>query len=279
MSDTDEARSAETRARAERALVLLVNEVGDENVPLIVLGGLVPEVLTRYEGAVIPQHLGTTDVDVLLITHLDADTDLGAVERALKRLGFKPLSEAWRWRGRIDGRPVKVEFLCDLEDRPEGQVISPTGCAELAAVNLRGTGYVARDWAWEELSATAPDGGEVRVRVRFAGLKGYLLSKCVAVRTRGLEKDYYDFAFVLLHNRAGGPEGAAAQLRESALSDALPALRSISLEVRERYVRPNDIGPTSYAEQSLQVDPELDPATLRADAVDVVERFFRALLL
>jgi hypothetical protein len=56
----------------------------------------------------------------------------------------------------------------------------------------------------------------------------------------------------------------------------LPALRSTFLEVRERYVRPNDIGPTSYAEQSLQVDPELDRATLRADAVDVVERFFQA---
>jgi hypothetical protein len=281
MSDIDEARSAETRARAERALVLLVHEIGDEEVPLIVLGGLVPEVLTRDEDAVIPQHLGTTDVDVLLITHLDADSNLGTVERALKRLEFKPDGEAWRWRGRIDGRPVKIEFLCDLEDRPEGEVVSPTGCTELAAVNLRGTGYVAVDWAWEQLSAMAPDGSEasVRVHVRFAGLEGYLLSKCVAVRTRGLEKDYYDFAFVLLHSRAGGPEPAAAQLREGNLSDALPGLRSTFLEVRERYVRHNDVGPVSYAEQSLQVDPELDPATLRADAVDVVARFFRALEL
>ena len=144
-------------------------------------------------------------------------------------------------------------------------------------MNLRGTGYVARDWAWEKLTATGRDGGKVSARVRFAGLEGYLLSKGVAVRTRGLEKDYYDFAFVLLHNRAGGPEGAAAQLREGALSDALPNLRSTFLEIRERYARPNDFGPTSYAAQSLQVDTELDPATLRADAVDVVERFFRSL--
>jgi hypothetical protein len=104
-----------------------------------------------------------------------------------------------------------------------------------------------------------------------------LLSKCVAVRTRGLEKDYYDFAYVLLYNRAGGPEAAAAQLREGELSDALPGLRSTFVEVRERYARPGDIGPTSYAEQALQVDPELDQATLRADAVDAIERFFHAL--
>jgi hypothetical protein len=137
MSDIEETRSAEARARAERALVLLVNEIGDDGVPLIVLGGLVPGVLTRDEDAVIPQHLGTTDVDVLLITQLDPNTDLGDVERALQRLQFAPSSEDWRWRRRIDGRPVKIEFLCDLDDHPEGEVIRPTGCTELAAINLR----------------------------------------------------------------------------------------------------------------------------------------------
>jgi hypothetical protein len=277
MSDFEEARSAETRARAERALVLLVNEIGDEDVPLIVLGGLVPEALTRDQDAVTPQHLGTTDVDVLLITHLDPDTDLGAVERALKRLKFAPGVEDWRWRGRVDEGPVKFDFLCDLDDHPAGQVIRPAGCSELAAVNLRGTGYVVRDWELEQLAATLPNGEVVSVGVRFAGLEGYLLSKCVVVRTRGRDKDYYDFAYVLLHNRASGPEAAAARLRVGRLSDALPALRSTFAEVRERYIRPSDVGPTSYADQALQVDPELDRATLRADAVDVVERFFRAL--
>lgn len=277
MSDIEEARSAEARARAERALVLLVDAIGDEDLPLIVLGGLVPEVLTRDESAVVPQHLGTTDVDVLLITHLDAATDLGSVEQALERLEFRPHGEAWRWRGRIDGQPVKIEFLCDLDEHAAGEVIHPAGCSRLAAVNLRGTGFVARDWTWEELRTVGDDGRPVSVRVRFAGLEGYLLSKCVAVRSRGLEKDHYDFAFVLLHNRAGGPEAAAGRLLTGALSDALPGLRSTFLEVRERYGRPTDIGPTSYAEQSLQVDPESDAATLRADAIDAVERFFHAL--
>lgn len=277
MTDFDEARSAETRARAERALVLLVHEINDEDVPLIVLGGLVPEVLTRDQQAVIPQHLGTTDVDVLLITHLEPSNDLGAVERALTRLEFEPVGEAWRWRGRVDGSPVKIEFLCDLSDHPEGEVIRPAGCERLAAVNLRGTGYVARDWAWETLKAARANGEEVSVRVRFAGLEGYLLSKCVAVRTRGLEKDYYDLAYVLLHNRAGGPEEAAERLKSGELADALQGLRSNFIEVRERYVRTSDIGPTSYAEQALQVDPELDAAVLRADAVDAVDRFCRDL--
>jgi hypothetical protein len=276
----DEPRSRATRARAELALVRLLHELRNDDVFLVVLGGLVPEVLTHDDG-VIPDHLGTTDVDVLLITHVDAgsDADLGGVERALERAEFEPDpgETGWRWQGRVDDWPVKLEFLCDLPDHREGEIVRPRGCATLAAVNLRGTGYVATDSAEEELRGHLADGTPVAVRARFAGLEGYLLSKCVAVRTRGATKDYYDFVYVLLHNRAGGPDQAAQRLLDGELAHALVALRTTFLEVRERYVKTADIGPASYAEQALEVEPEADGALLRADAVDVVQRFFAAL--
>lgn len=173
----DEPRSRATRARAELALVRLLHELREERVFLVVLGGLVPEVLSRDDG-LIPVHLGTTDVDVLLITHVDPDADLGGVERALERMEFNAdNAEGWRRRGPVAGAAVKLEFLCDLPDHPEHEVICPRGCTTLAAVNLRGTGYVAQDFAWEELSGELTDGTPVTVRVRFAGLQGYLLSK------------------------------------------------------------------------------------------------------
>lgn len=274
----DEQRSRQTRARAELALVRLLYELGDEDVFLVVLGGLVPEVLARDE-ALVPVHLGTTDVDVLLITHLDPDADLGGVERALERLDFKPdpNEDGWRWRGPIDGVPVKLEFLCDLPDYREGEVVSPSGCRVLSAQNLRGTGYVSRDFAWEELKGELADGTDVAVRIRFAGLEGYLLSKCVAVRTRAATKDYYDFVYVLRHNRAGGPEQAAHRLLNGEFADEFNSLRTTFLEVRERYVKTTDSGPIGYAEQAGEVEPGTDAATLRADAVDVVQRFFAAI--
>ncbi len=118
----DEQRSRETRARAETALVRLLYELGDEDVFLVVLGGLVPEVLASDE-ALVPEPLGTTDVDVLLITHVNPDADLGSVERALERLDLEPdpSEDGWRWRGPIEGVPVKLEFLCDLPDYREGE--------------------------------------------------------------------------------------------------------------------------------------------------------------
>lgn len=271
----DEQRSRETRARAELALVRLLHALGDEDIFLVVLGGLVPEALTS-DGILVPEHLGTTDVDVLLITHVDLDADLGRVERALECLDFKPDPDeaGWRWRGPIEGVPVKLEFLCDLPGYREGEVIRPSGCRALGAQNLRGTGYVAGDFAWEELTGKLADGTIAAVRARFAGLEGYLLSKCVAARTRAATKDYYDLVYVLQHNRAGGPEQAAHRLREGSLASALEPLRATFLEVRARFARTTDSGPVGYAQQAVEVQPEVGEADLRADAVDVVQRFF-----
>lgn len=276
---TEEERSAEGRARAETALVRLLHELGDDGPVLIVLGGLVPAVLTRDLAEIVPDHLGTTDVDVLLITQVDPTLDLGAVERALERMDFgpDPTQDGWRWRGVVDDTQTRIEFLCDLSDYPEGEIIRPQGCRTLAAANLRGTGYVARDFAWEQLDGRLADGTVVSVKARFAGLEGYLLSKCVVARTRAASKDYYDLPYVLQYNRAGGPEQAAEQLLAGELADAVEPLRSTFLEVRARYEKPSDSGPQAYADQAMLVDPDADRAALLADAVDVVQRFFGAL--
>lgn len=274
----DEPRSRDARARAELALLRFVYELRNDDVFLVVLGGLVPDVLARDE-ALIPKHLGTTDVDVLLITHVKPDADLGVVERALERIEFErdPSQEGWRWRGTVEGTLVRLEFLCDLPDQRESEIIRPRGCTQLTAANLRGTGYVARDFEWEELTGQLPDGTVVTVHVRFAGLQGYLLSKCVAARTRGVVKDYYDLVYVLLHNRAGGPEQAAQELLNGQFAADLTGLRSTFLELQARYTATGDVGPSGYAEQALLVDPDADEGELRADAVDAVQRFFETL--
>jgi hypothetical protein len=276
---TDEQRSPAARARAETALVRLLHEMGDEAPFLVVLGGLVPAVLARDTTGVIPEHLGTTDVDVLLVSQIDPGADLGVVERALEALQFKPDpgQDGWRWQGSIGSTLVRIEFLCDLDEYREGESIRPNGSHRLGAANLRGTGYVAHDYEWEHVTSALADGTEVQVSVRFAGLQGYLLSKCVALRSRAATKDYYDLAYVLLHNRAGGPEDAAQALRDGTLANALGPLRSTFLEVRERYRDTSDIGPRAYAEQAIQVDAQAPEPELRADAVDAVQRFFTAL--
>lgn len=274
----DDERSPAARARAERALCTLAAHIADDDVPLIVLGGLMPEILTegRETG---PSHLGTSDVDMLLVAHLEQTDGLTRIEAALEVAGFstQPGENGWRWRGIVDGFAVKLEFLCDLDTEPEGIVAIP-GCRVLAANNLRGTGYVAADWTVRELTADIAGLGPTTVRVRFAGLQGYLLTKCVAVRHRGKDKDHYDLVFVLIHNRAGGPSAAARQLLDGKLADRLPALRSTFLEVRERFYSVTSPGPKGFAAESARADPSALQDENRALAVAAVNEFIEDLL-
>jgi len=267
----DDTRSAEARAVAERALTQLLAGGAPTSEHLIVLGGLVPPTLTSDHESV-PAHLGTTDVDVLLVTQLTAGRDLGPIEDALIAMEFSPEGDGWRWRGRIENRLVKIEFLCDLDDQPAEAIVTPAGCRQLRAVNLRGTGNVEHDH--REITLDGPRGP---VRVRIAALAGYLLSKAAAARTRGADKDYYDLAYVLLHNHAGGPAAAAAAVNASKVQPALSGMSTTFLELRERFRNDRAHGPQAFARESLKVTPEAEAALLAADAAAAINEFLDAL--
>lgn len=275
----DTERSHATRKRAEDALVALLYELRDFDPPLIVLGGLIPDMLTRDQEIPAPKHLGTTDVDVLIDFQVDIDKDLGPIEQALKRLEFSPHagSDGWRWIGNIDGVFIKLEFLCELENKPAEYVIRPVGCKLLGAINLRGTGFVRKDWLFEKITGKLPGGQIVTVKARVAGLCGYLLAKAVAVRERGMEKDYYDFAYVLIYNRLGGPAQAADALKKGKLADRLKVMITVWREMADRFGAPDRIGAAGYASQVLLADPTAESAQLRQDAVAAVLDFIAAL--
>jgi hypothetical protein len=48
------------------------------------------------------------------------------------------------------------------------------------------------------------EGVDHTVEVNVTGLAGFLLAKCAAALARRKTKDWYDIAFVLLHNDVGG---------------------------------------------------------------------------
>lgn len=258
----------------------MLYELRDLDVPVIVLGGLVPQVLTEGQEPAAPQHLGTTDVDVLIVLHVASDADLASLEGALKRQGFVPDPKAagWRWVGTVRSARIKFEFLCDLEDQPGNVIVGLPGCKRLAAANLRGTGYVAEDFEEREIRGELTSGEHVAVRAKFAGLEGYLLSKAHAARDRGEPKDYYDIVYVLLFNRLGGPTQAADALRRGRFASRVAAKISLWRELAARFNQPGDIGPRSYADQAIQADPSANPAQLRQDAIGTVQEFVDRLI-
>jgi len=266
-------RSPAARKLAERALVWLVHELGDRWAGLVVLGGLVPETLVD-ESLATPQHLGTTDVDVHVDFGISPRDDLLALEDALLRLGFSPSDEGWRWKGAVEEAEIKLEFLCELDDQAERSVFQPPGCKRLGALNLRGTGFVSQDYVLRPVTGRLRDGAEVTVEVAFADVGGFLLAKAVALRERAAEKDYYDFVYVLLFNRLGGPAAAARAIRARGLR--LPS-SALWREVAARFHDAHSLGPRAYSIQALQANPDGEAATLKRDAVAAVREFLEEL--
>lgn len=272
----EEERSRAARAASESALVRVVHHYGSRP-DFVVLGGLVPELLCAGSGR---RHAGTVDIDV----QVDLEIAAGAVnasrlERALRDAEFEPDHQrVWRWvaDGVAPRTVVKFELLADLDTEPNEATVRFDDCDELGAVNLRGTGFASRDVVVRHLTASV--GGESRtVEVNVTGLAGFLLAKNAAAHGRRAPKDWYDLAFVLLHNDAGGPVPAADAVHARFGHDLSGAVRTALDDLLANFASPADQGPSAYAGQMTLDHPELDAATLAADAVLAVEAFHRRL--
>jgi hypothetical protein len=268
-------RSRIARAAAEAALVRVVHHYGARP-EFVVLGGLVPALLCSNSGV---SHAGTTDVDV----QVDLEIECGVVntarlEQALRNAEFEPTNgRVWRWKFDGGATVVKFELLADLETAPSGDVLSFKGCEQLGAVNLRGTGFAARDVVTRTLRGRI--GEDLRVvEVNVTGLAGFLLAKSAAARSRRKTKDWYDVAFVLLHNDAGGPRAAALAVRAAFPDDLVGSVRTALDDLAANFARPGDQGPQAYASQMLVDHPELDGPTLQADAALAVAEFYETLI-
>jgi len=272
--DDEPNRSRAARVAAEAALVRVVHHYGARP-ELVLLGGLVPELLCSGSQF---QHAGTTDVDVQVDLELACGTvNAVRLERALLNAEFVPTNgRIWRWRA-DDGRTiVKFELLADLDTVRAGEVLRFEGCDQLGAVNLRGTGFAARDVVVTTLRSRI--GGDLRtVEVNVTGLSGFLLAKAAAAYSRGKTKDWYDLAFVLLHNNAGGPRAAAGRVSATFADALLGSARTSLDELAANFAHTAAQGSAAYASQMLADHPDLDERTLRADAVLAVEEFYRTL--
>ena len=210
---------------------------------------------------------------------VDLEIACGAVntarlEQALRNAEFAPENEQiWRWvtGGTIGAPVVKFELLADLHDQPAEATISFDACENLGAVNLRGTGFAARDIEVRELSVR--DGGITHTaEVNVSGLAGFLLAKTAAAFSRRKTKDWYDIAFVLLHNDAGGTAAAVALVQKRFVGE-VPALQTALNDLEANFQDPAAQGSLAYVTQMRIDHPELDPEMLAADAVLAVGEF------
>jgi hypothetical protein len=164
------------------------------------------------------------------------------------------------------------EYLC----AGSGEILQFKECDTLGAVNLRGTGFAPRDVVTRRLTAR---GGDLKrtVEISVTGLAGFLMAKSAAARERRKPKDWYDIAFVLLHNDAGGPEEAAKAILARFPGELVGGTRTALDDLAANFMDTGSQGSQAYADQ-MRVDyPDLDLAATIADAVVAVKTFHRLL--
>lgn len=275
MTETEPPRSRAARAAAELALVRIVHQYGSRP-EFVLLGGLVPALLCSSSGV---RHAGTTDVDVQVDLEIASGAANAArLELALRSSGFTPdAGSIWRWK--YAGGPqavIKFELLADLPSRPAEAVIRFDACKDLGAVNLRGTGRAVRDAETRTLTAT-DDGIRRSVDISVAGLAGYLTAKAAAARSRRKAKDWYDIAFVLLHNDYGDAHVAARRVR-AVFGHEIESLHSTLADLKANFGSPYAQGTEAYVDQVTLDYPEADPSTAAADCQLAVHAFCDDLL-
>ena len=274
-SESTPERSREGRDAAERALVRIVRHYGGRP-EFVLVGGLVPELLCSNSEFL---HAGTLDVDVQVNPEI-ASGAVNAVrlERALLNGGLLPEpTRKWRWgTDRSLVEPViKFDLLADLQNQPAGSTIEFDECHSLGAVNLRGTRFASSDFERHRIRAEI-DGRIEYVEVNVASLSGFLLAKIAAAFSRRSSKDWYDIAFVLLHNNFGDPE-ASAKLVKDRFADRVNAIRTALLDLRANFADPYAQGSQAYVRQMLRLNSTLDATDLATQAVLAVEVFYREL--
>ena len=267
-------RSRAARQAAERALIRVVHHYGARPA-FVVLGGLVPELLCSASPF---SHAGTTDVDVQVNLEIaTGSVNAARLERALRNAEFEPDHERiWRWRA--DGNEavaeIKFELLADLDEERAGVTVVFDGCEALGAANLRGTGFAVRDIEVHRLRVRV--GGVVQeAEINVTGLAGFLLAKAAAAHGRRKPKDWYDIAYVLLHNNAGGPRDAAERVRARFQAD-LAGLRTSLDDLRDNFADPLAQGAQAYADSFHFDHPEQDHHALAVEAVAAVNDFHDA---
>jgi Nucleotidyl transferase AbiEii toxin, Type IV TA system len=171
---------------------------------------------------------------------------------------------------------VKFELLADLDTEPAEAIIKFTGCQDLGAVNLRGTGNAARDSEVRILTAV-DDGVPRQAEVNVAGLGGFLLAKAAAAHSRRKPKDWYDIAFVLLHNDHGDVRAAAERVR-TVFGPAVISLNSALEDLKANFGDSSAQGTAAYVGQITLDHPDTDPAVAAADGQLAVRAFCDALI-
>jgi len=189
----------------ERTLVTLVRGFGTLKHTLRLVGGLVPRYLTPARPPEVPDHAGTSDVDLVLNIQVLAEGEAYKTLAAqLKARGFsrvvndKGIVASWRWQRKVDHEYVVVEFLRDAGEELEGGDVATIDGEKISALAIKHAGIV-HEW-YEKKDITVDlldDAGKATETVYYADAIAFIVLKALAFDDRAENKDAADLVHVM----------------------------------------------------------------------------------
>lgn len=201
----------------EIALVMLLRAFGSLAPTLRLVGGLVPRYLTPVRPPEVPEHAGTTDVDIVLrVAVLAEKGQYNKLSEQLKANGFSRVVNAegnassWRWEREVNKRMVVVEFLQHTDDPSKSSKAESVVGEGVSAMQIQHAGMVHDWYGSREIIVELPDGnGKAKETIYFADAVSFIVLKAVAFEVRRTNKDAADLIHVMRH--ADDPDVLAAE--------------------------------------------------------------------
>jgi len=242
----------------------------------VLIGGLTPRYLISSPPAGMAEHVGTTDLDVVVGISLSSEEDevYRKLQQHLREAGFAP-AESFRWQRSVDGVLVQLEFFCPAGDGQPGKLLRNPGGAgsQISAIRTRGAELAGQDFITVPLRGELLDHGgfQERVELRVANLLPFLVLKAFAVNDRDKAKDSYDLVWTL---DAYG-EGPASAAEEAAKSPVIgnPNIAAAISCMREQFQTIGHRGPSQYAIFELIHEDEDERERLRRFAHGTIQEF------
>jgi len=247
---------------------------------------MAPRYLVGDLPAEISEHVGTTDLDIVVGVAFSTEEDEAyrTLQQNLKEAQFAPSrnpttgqEETFRWERQIDGVPVKLEFFCPVGEGTPGHLRRNPGTnvgSRISAIRTRGAELAGLDYVTVTLRGELLDHGGIQegVPARVANLLPFLVLKAFAVDERDKAKDSYDIVWILNANRQG-PRSAVEEIAKSPVLSHAEV--SVALEHLRKHFRTHEHrGPAQYANFELgDANNEEERARLRRFAHGTVAEF------
>lgn len=272
-------------AACEKALLTILTKIGPWGSQLILIGGMAPKYLVPDRPAEFPEHIGTTDLDIVVgisLTTEEAEA-YRSLQQNLRQAGFNPChdpdtgqEQTFRWERQVDGVWVRLEFFCPVGDGQPGRLLRNPGGdlgSKISAIRTRGAELAASDYIEVTLEGELLDHGGIQdgVKVKVANLLPFVVLKAFALDERDKAKDSYDLVWTLAAY-GDGPRSAVDAIAKSPVLQHADIPEAVAC-LRKHFQTPEHRGPSMYAIFELNSDDGDERERLRRFAHGTLSEF------